>query len=179
MPAALFPVLSVTKKPYVPAKVPAGTTTDPDTWPVVADMEHVGLPNAGTVTAVQLVARELKPEPVKVNTVLTVPDVGVTITSGVTVNDAAGVRSSTGVPSTFTFHGISVVAYGLTTKVPCAIPGVEMEHVELVIRVLSDTAPLYDCTLHAVSDGFRPVPTKVTVDSSTALLGDSVRVGAL
>jgi hypothetical protein len=54
-------------------------------------MEQVGAPNAGTVTAVQLVAAELNPEPVKVNTVLTVPDVGVTITSGVTVKAAAGV----------------------------------------------------------------------------------------
>jgi hypothetical protein len=37
---------------------------------------------------VQLVATELKPEPVKVNTVLMVPEVGVTMTSAVTLNVA-------------------------------------------------------------------------------------------
>jgi hypothetical protein len=43
------------------------------------------------MTAVQLVATELNPEPVKVNTVLTVPEVGVTIMSGVTLNGSSGV----------------------------------------------------------------------------------------
>jgi hypothetical protein len=81
-------------------------------------MAHPGVPNAGTVTAVQDVAAELKPEPVNVKTVFTVPEVGVTMTSGISVNAAAGVRSSTGVPSTLTFHEISLVAYGLTTNVP-------------------------------------------------------------
>jgi hypothetical protein len=83
-------------------------------------MEHVGVPEtvAGVVVATQVVAAELNPEPVKVNTVLTVPDVGVTMTSGITVNAAPGVRSFAGDPSTTTYHEISLVAYGLTTKVP-------------------------------------------------------------
>jgi hypothetical protein len=149
-------------------------------------MEHVGayggdvVANVGDVVAVHVAAVELNPEPVKVNTVLTVPDVGVIITSGVTVNDSSGVASFTGVPFTSKYHEISLVAYGLTTKVPCAIPGVTMEQVEEVIRVLSGavTTPLNACTLHPVSEGFSPVPTKVTVAPSTALPGDSARVGA-
>ena len=144
-------------------------------------MEQEGVPIAGIVTAVQDVAAELNPEPVKVNTELIVPDVGVTMRSGVTVNGSVGVKSFTGVPVTLTSHGISVVAYGLTTKLPCTSPGETIEQVEELIRVVSGTvtAPLNDCTLHAVSDGFNPDPTKVTVASSTALLGDSVRVRPL
>jgi hypothetical protein len=141
-------------------------------------MEHVGEPNAGTVTAVQVVAVELNPDPVKVNTVLIVPDVGVTMTSGITVKAAAGVKSSTGVPSTFTFHAISVVAYGPTTNVPCAIPDETMEQVGDVIRLLLGAIPLNACTEHAVSEGLSPVPMKVTVASSVVAVGESVRVGA-
>jgi len=66
--------------------------------------------NGGTIVAVQLVAAELKPEPVNVNTVLMLPDVGVTITSAVTLNPANGVRSSTGVPLTVRFQSMLVVA---------------------------------------------------------------------
>jgi len=73
-------------------------------------MEQVGVPNAGVVVAVQLVAVELKPEPVYVNTLLTVPEVGTTFTSGITVNGSAGVTSFTGDPCTCTSHGISLVA---------------------------------------------------------------------
>jgi len=177
-PAAVFPVLSVTDMPYVPATAVPGTTTEPETWPVPADMLHVGAPNAGTVTAVQDVAAELNPDPVKVNTVLTVPDVGVTVTSGITVNPASGVRSFTGDPCTATFHAISLVAYGPTTKVPCAVPGVVTEQVGEVIRLLLGlvTTPLNACTVHPVSEALSPVPMKVTVAPSTALVGSSVIV---
>jgi len=156
--------------------------TDPDTCPVVPSREHVGVLNdaAGTTVAVHDVASDSNPEPVKVNTVLTEPDVGVTIMSGVTVNGSVGVTSCTGDPLTCTNHEMSVVAYGLTTNVPCAIPGDTIEQVGEVISVLSSAlvAPLYACTVQLVSDGFSPLPMKVTVDSSTALPGDSVRVGA-
>jgi hypothetical protein len=136
--------------------------------------------NGGIIVTVQPVASDSKPEPVNVNTVLTVPDVGVIITSGVTVNGSSGVTSFIGVPFTCTNHEISLVAYGLTTKVPCAIPGETMEQVEEAIRVLSGTvtAPSNACKLQPVSDGFSPVPTTTTVDSSTALPGDSDVVGA-
>jgi hypothetical protein len=145
-------------------------------------MEHVGTPpsfgpsgNDGTVTAVQDAASDSNPEPVNVNTVLIVPDVGVIITSGVTLKGSAGVRSFIGVPFTCTSHGfLSLVAYGLTTKDPSAIPGETTEQVEEVISVLLGD----DCILQPVSDGFSPVPTTVTVDSSTALPGDNVVVGA-
>ena len=102
----------------MPDGVPAGTTTDPDTWPVLPDIEHPGALKDGTVTALQDVAAELNPEPVKVNTVLTVPEVGVTMTSGTTVNATLGVTSFTGVPFTCTLHAISLVAYAPTTNVP-------------------------------------------------------------
>jgi hypothetical protein len=94
----------------VPDEVPVGTTIDPDTWPVLPEREHPGVPIDGTVMAVQNVAAELNPEPVNVNTVFTVPEVGVTTTSGITVNAASGVKSFTGDPTTFTFHAISLVA---------------------------------------------------------------------
>lgn len=143
-------------------------------------MEHPGAGpvKAGTVAAVQDIAAELNPEPVKVNTVLTVPEVGVTMTSGTTVNAAGGVRSFTGDPSTSTFHAILLVAYAPTTKVPCAIPGVVTEQVGEVIRSLSGTTPLNACTLHPVSEGLSPDPMKETVASSAALVGNNVRVGA-
>jgi hypothetical protein len=77
----------------VPGKAVVGTTTDPETWPVLADMKQPGVAagNGGTMVAVQVVARELKPEPVNVKTVLTVPDVGVTMMSAVTLKAANGV----------------------------------------------------------------------------------------
>jgi hypothetical protein len=142
-------------------------------------MEHVGEPNAGTVTAVHDVAAELNPEPVKVNTVLTVPEVGVTMTSGTTAKAADSVKSFTGVPSTSTYHLISLVAYEPTTNVPCTIPGVVIEQVGEVIRLSSGVVggrPLNACTEHAVSEGLSPVPMKVTVAPSAALVGESVRV---
>jgi hypothetical protein len=86
---------------------------------------------------VQLVATELKPEPVKVNTVLIVPEVGVTTTSAVTLKNAYGVRSFTGVPLTASVQLVLVVAYGLTTKLPCAIPGDVIEQVEEVSKLES------------------------------------------
>jgi hypothetical protein len=74
--------------------------------------------NGGTIVAVQVVASELKPEPVNVNTVLMLPDVGVTITSAVTLNAAYEVKSPVGDPITLRVQLMLVVAYGLTTKVP-------------------------------------------------------------
>jgi len=60
------------------------------------------------------------------------------------------------------------------------MPGERMEQVEEVKRVLSGTvtAPLNASTLQLVSDGLSPDPTKLTVDSSCAAAGESVRVGA-
>jgi hypothetical protein len=98
--------------------------------------------NGGTIVAVQVVAAELKPEPVKVKTELMVPDVGVTITSAVTLNVANGVMSSEGLPLTVRFHAILVVASGLTTKVPCAVPEETMEQVWEVIRLVSSVLVL-------------------------------------
>jgi hypothetical protein len=83
-----------------------------------------------------VVAVELNPDPVKVNTVFLVPVGGVTYTLAVTLNTANGVRSFTGDPLTVMFHGMLVVAYGPTTKLPCAIVGVMTEQVGAVIRLV-------------------------------------------
>jgi hypothetical protein len=64
----------------------------------------------GYIVAVQVSAVPLKPDPVNVKTVLTVPEVGVTITSAVTLKMANGVRSCAGVPLTVRFQGMFVVA---------------------------------------------------------------------
>jgi hypothetical protein len=58
------------------------------------------------------------------------------------------------------------------------MPGVTTEQLEDVIRVLSGVAPLNDSTEHAVSEELSPVPVKVTVVSSAALDGNSVKVAA-
>ena len=114
--------------------------------------------NGGSTVAAQEPARELNPEPVNVKTVLIVPEVGVTTTLAVTLNTANGDRSFTGDPVTVMFHGMLVVAYGPTTKVPCAVVGVTIEHVGDVIRLVSSVlvAWLYARTLHAVSEADSP-----------------------
>jgi len=109
VPVAVFPVLSVTVMPYVPATAVPGTTTEPETWPMPADRKHPGAGKGGVIVAVQDVATELKPEPVNVKTVLTVPEVGVTTTLAVTLNTARSM-SSAGVPLTCTVQLMSVVA---------------------------------------------------------------------
>jgi hypothetical protein len=91
---------------------------------------------AGIMAAVQLVAKELNPDPVYVNTEPLVPVGGVTKMLAVTLNAAQAGISFTGVPLTVMLYGMFVVAYGPTTKLPCAVCGDVIEQVEDAIRVL-------------------------------------------
>jgi hypothetical protein len=93
------------------------------------------------MTAVHVVATELNPEPVNVKTEFTLPDVGVTKTLAVTLNTPrvhgdAVPMSFPGVPNICTVQFLSVVAYGLTMKLPSAVCGAVMEQVgELISTV--------------------------------------------
>ena len=64
----------------------------------------------GMIRALQVIAVELNPEPVNVNTVFLVPDVGVTTILAVTLNTAIAGMSFTGVPFTCTVQLMFVVA---------------------------------------------------------------------
>jgi len=63
-------------------------------------------------------------------------------------------------------------------KVPCATPGDVIEQVGEVMRLVSRVlvAWLYARSMQPVSEGDRPVPKKVTVDSSDEFVADRVRV---
>jgi hypothetical protein len=73
-----------------------------------------------------------------------------------------------------------VVANGLTTNVPWTIPGVVIEQVGEVIRLVSSVlvAWLYASNVHAVSEGDNPLPANRTVDPSVAFDGNRVKVPA-
>ncbi len=73
-----------------------------------------------------------------------------------------------------------VVAYGLTMNVPWATPGETIEQVGDVIRLVSNVPgaglALYDKSIQPESEGDKPVPRKLTVDSSDELVADRIRV---
>lgn len=117
----------------------------------------------GVEVNVQVVAFELKPNPLTATTVPPTPVVGLTEMEGTRVKGAATV-SIPGLPVTVTVQGDpSAVACKLTTKVPVAVPAV-MEHEE---ELMSD-APFVvllglEVTVHELSVLSSPLPTNEIV----------------
>ena len=125
-------------------------------------------PSGGAKVALQLVAIELKPDPVNAKIEPTVPVLGVTLTLAVTLKKACSPSgmSFAGVPRTVTFQLMFVVAYGPTTKVPVATPELMVHVEEANSRVLGVTN-----TVHPVSTGLKPVPLNEIVAPLAALAG--------
>lgn len=150
----------------------------------------VGVPRFGTILAVHIVAVEANPDPVNEKTEPTVPEVGVTVTLAVTLKIAHSPvgMSFAGVPLTVTFHLMSVVANGPTTKDPVAIPELREHAGEVSKRalgvlvgkggVVTGHGPVdwYDNTTHPVSTDEKPVPLNDTVAPLVALPGYSTSV---
>jgi hypothetical protein len=102
---------------------------DPAICPIPPEIKQLGVPMLGIMAAVQEVAVDSNPDPVYVNTEPLDPVAGVTLMLAVTLNGAHTVCrfwyvpriSFAGVPTTVTLYAMFVVAYGPTTKLPCAV----------------------------------------------------------
>ncbi len=129
----------------------------------------------GALETVQLVAAELKPNPLIETTLLCTPFVGDTLIVGTSAKNAA-TESPPGSPVTVTIHGeLSDVAVNVTLNFPVPVPPL-MEHDEAVMSV-APLAPRFDVTLHPVSVKSKPLATKEIVLPGDP--NDGVRVSSV